>query len=207
MNNIHIKLDGNDTIIIEDVLDGIVTITSKDLNSQSVEKNLIYKVFQDGKIIKVNDSNEIDNESLFNKVIEKTSKDVVIDELINNGFEQIPDTLTELELKNILEFSRINIDKSYNYSKMFPYSVEITDVGDLKVTLLMYNGIEDSISLSKFPFKLMDAKDEIVIADLIDIDKSINPLKIEICILLLKKERLSMQTPDLSEWTITFELH
>jgi SLAP domain-containing protein len=207
MSNIDIKISGNDTIIIiNDMLQGAVTITTKDSNNEEEASGITYKVSPDGRLININEESDVDIKSIFKKPLQKASKEALTRELVEFGFDQIPDNIPESELADILSFSKIKIDKSMEYSKMFPFKVEITNIGDLKVTLLMYNGINDSISLSKFPFKLLDAKDNVLMVDMIDINKSINPFKIAICEVLIGNDRLNNQTPDLIKWTVTFEL-
>ena len=106
----------------------------------------------------------------------------------------------------MLEFSEKEIVKNNKYSKMFPFSVEKTDNYDLKVILLMYNGSSNATDLTKFPFKLKDANDKVIIAGTIDLDKTISSSKIGICEVLIEKTRLIEQLPDLTSWTVTFEM-
>ncbi|MBU3175307.1 SLAP domain-containing protein [Clostridium estertheticum] len=89
---------------------------------------------------------------------------------------------------------------------MFPFSVEKTENYDLKVILLMYNGSNNETEINKFPLKIKDANDNVLIADLVDINKTISPYKLGICEVLIEKERLGEQLPDLTTWTITFEM-
>jgi len=204
MSNIDAQKVGTDFIVINDKLSGLVTITTEDLSEQNLSNNFIYKVCPDGEILNIGKENKI-NEKLKAKAV-KTSQEILIEKLIQDGFEQIPENLTKLELTRMLEFSEKKIVKNNGYSRMFPFSVEKTENYDLKVILLMYNGSKNASEITKFPFKLKDAKDQVVIADIIDVDKIISSSKIGICEVLIEKERLSVQLPDLTTWTVTFEM-
>lgn len=205
MSNIDIKMHGDDTVVINELLDGVVTFTCKNLYSQGGVSNYTYKVSPDGKIIKLETDNSISEELTINKSKEN-AKEVLFNMMTRSGFEQIPNNLTEVELEDILEFSKTNIDKKNDYSKMFPFSVKVNNTGDLKVILLMYNGSSKSIPLTKFPFKLKDANDKVQIIDMIDINKTISPSKMVICEVQISKDQLSDKVPDLTSWTINFEM-
>jgi SLAP domain-containing protein len=206
MSNIDIQTNGTDTIVINDKLSGLVTITitTENLSKQNLPNNFTYKVSPTGKILNVGVEDNID-EKLKEATI-KSSKEILIEKLIRDGFEQIPESFTELELNRILEFSEREIDKENDYSKMFPFSVETTNDGDLKVILLMYNGSNNEIPLTMFPFKLKDARDKVLIVDLIEINKTVSPCKIVICEVQIESARLSEQVSDLTTWTVTFEM-
>jgi SLAP domain-containing protein len=204
MSDIETQMIGTDTIVINDKLSGLVTITIENLSKQNLSNNFTYRVCPDGEILGMGADNNIDEKLKETSV--KSSKEVLIEKLIMNGFEKVPENLTELELDSILEFSEKEIVKSNDYSKMFPYSVETTNSDDLKVILLMYNGSNIIATLEKFPFKLKDAKDKVVTAGLIEVNKTINPSKIVICEVQIEKAALSEQTPDLTTWTVTFEM-
>ncbi|MBU3185242.1 SLAP domain-containing protein [Clostridium estertheticum] len=204
MSNVDIQKVGTDFIVINDKLSGLVTITTEDLSEQNLSNNFIYKVCPNGEILNAGSENKID-EKLKKKAV-RNSKEILSDKLIADGFDEIPENLTKLELTRILEFSQNKIVKNNNYSRMFPFSVEKTDNYDLKVILLMYNGSNNESEINKFPLKIKDANDNVLIADLVDINKTISPYKIGICEVLIEKERLSEQLPDLTTWTITFEM-
>ncbi|MCB2354989.1 SLAP domain-containing protein [Clostridium estertheticum] len=204
MSNIDTQKVGTDFIVINDNLSGLVTITTEDLSEQNLSNNFIYKVCPNGEILNAGNENKID-EKLKKKAV-RNSKEILSDKLIADGFEEIPENLSKLELTKILEFSQNKIVKNNKYSRMFPFSVEKTENYDLKVILLMYNGSNIVTEMSKFPFKLKDANDNVLIADLIDINKTISPSKIGICEVLIEKARLSEQLPDLTTWTVTFEM-
>lgn len=204
MSNIDTQKSGTDTIVINDELSGLVTITTEDLDDQNVSNNFIYKVCPDGKILNSGAESKINEKPKEAPV--KTSKELLIEKLIKDGFERIPKNLTEQELIKILEFSEREIVKSNDYSRMFPFSVETANNGDLKVILLMYNGGTIETSLTKFPFKLKDANDKVLIVGLVDIDKTISPSKIVVCEVQIEKALLSEEVPDLTTWTVTFEL-
>ncbi|MBU3158321.1 SLAP domain-containing protein [Clostridium frigoris] len=204
MSNVDIQNVGIDFIVINDKLSGLVTITTEDLSEQNLSDNFIYKVCPDGEILNVGNENKTDKK-LKEKAV-KNSKEILNDKLMEEGFEKIPEGLSKLDLTKMLEFSEKNIVKNNKYSKMFPYSVEKTDNYDLKVMLLMYNGSNNATEITKFPFKLKDANDNVIIADVVDINKTISPFKIGICEVLIEKARLSEQLPDLTTWTVTFEM-
>ena len=69
----------------------------------------------------------------------------------------------------------------------------------------MYNGSDNPITITKFPFKLKDAKDKVLIADFIEINKTATS-KIVICEVKIEKARISEPIPDLATWTVTFEV-
>ncbi|MCB2306001.1 SLAP domain-containing protein [Clostridium estertheticum] len=204
MSNIDTQKVGTDFIVINDKLSGLVTITTEDLSEQNLSDNFIYKVCPNGEILNSGNENKID-EKLKKKAV-RNSKEILSDKLIADGFDKIPENLSKLQLAKILEFSENKIVKNNKYSRMFPFSVEKTDNYDLKVILLMYNGSNIESEINKFPFKLKDANDNVLIADLIDINKTIGPYKIGICEVLIEKAQLSEQLPDLTSWTVTFEM-
>ncbi|MBW9170352.1 SLAP domain-containing protein [Clostridium estertheticum] len=204
MSNIDTQKVGTDFIVINDKLSGLVTITTEDLSEQNLSNNFIYKVCPNGEILNVAKENKID-EKLEKKAV-KSSKEILSDKLIEDGFEKIPENLSKLELTKILEFSENKIVKNNKYSRMFPFSVEKTENYDLKVILLMYNGSNNETEINKFPLKIKDANNNVLIADLVDINKTISSYKIGICEVLIEKARLSEQLPDLTTWTVTFEM-
>lgn len=203
MSDIHKQRIGTDTILINDKLSGLVTITTEDLSKRDLTNSFIYKICPDGKILNVHEENKIDEK--LEKASVKNPREILVEKLIKGGFEKIPDELTDLELVRALEFSESEIVKNNN-SRMFPFSVEATNKGDLKVILLMYNGSKNEMDVDKFPFKLKDAKNKVLTAGLIDINKTISPSKIAICEVQIEKALLSDQTWDLTTWTVTFEM-
>ena len=190
----------DDTIVINNILsdnsEDIITIHSKNLCGQYLDKYNSYKVSPEGKIA-------IDD---LNSNLNKNSKEMLIKELIDYDFENIPDNLTKLELKNILEYSTSNILKDIRFAKTEPFSVEIADNGDLKIILLVYNGNSIVLNLGEFPLKLKDANNKVIVADFIDLNLEVSSGKIGICYLKLNKEILKEENMDLTTWTITFEV-
>lgn len=206
MNNIDIQTNGTNTIVIDDKLNDlvIITITSEDLAMQNAYNSSTYTVSPAGNILNNIVENNIDEN--IKGLTAKNSKGILIEKLVKDGFEQVPKDLTESELNRILEFSIKEIDKRNVYSKMFPFSVETTSSGDLKVILLMYNGSNNKIPLTKFPFKLKDANDKVLIIDVININKTVSPSKIAICEFQIERSRISERVLDLTTWTVTFEM-
>ena len=173
MSNVDIQKVGTDYIVINDKLSGLVTITTEDLSEQNLPDNFIYKVCPDGEILNVGKENRTEKKLKAKSV--KNSREILIDKLIEDGFEHIPENLTKLELTKMLEFSEEKIVKNKNeYSRVFPFSVEKNDNYDLKVILLIYNGSKHATTLTKFPFKLKDANDKVIIAGVIDLDKTVS---------------------------------
>ncbi|MBU3190272.1 SLAP domain-containing protein [Clostridium bowmanii] len=203
MSNINKQKSGNDTIVIKDKLNGLVTITTEDLSKRDLTNSFIYKICPDGKILNVHEENKIDEK--LEKASVKNPREILIEKSIKGGFEKISDDLTDLELVRILEFSEREIVKN-NDSRMVLFSVETTNSGDLKVILLMYNGSKSEMTIDKFPFKLKDAKDKVITVGLIDINKTISPSKIAICEVQIEKALLNEQEVDLTTWTVTFEM-
>ncbi|MGV8983119.1 SLAP domain-containing protein [Clostridium sp.] len=203
MSNINKQKIGTDIIVIKDKLNGLVTITTEDLSRRDLTNSFIYKICPDGKVLNVHEENKIDEK--LEEASVKNPRGILIEKLIKGGFEKIPDDLTDLELVRILEFSEREIVKN-NDSRMFPFSVETTNSGDLKVILLMYNGSMTEMTVDKFPFKLKDAKNKVITAGLIDINKIISPSKIAICEVQIEKALLNEQEVDLTTWTVTFEM-
>jgi SLAP domain-containing protein len=204
MSNIETQIIGTDIIVINDKLGGLITITNEDLCEQGLSNNFSYRVCPDGEILDSVADNNIDEK--LKEAPVKSSKEILIEKLIKHGLEHVPEGLTELELNSILDFSEREIVRSNDYSKMFPFNVETINNGDLKVTLLMYNGSSRVTALTKFPFKLKDAKDKVITVGLIDINKTISPFKIGICEVRIEKASFSEKVPDLTTWTVTFEM-
>ena len=204
MSNINKQKSGNDTIVINDKLNGLVTITTEDLSKRDLTNSYIYKICPDGKILNIDEENSIDEK--LKEASVKNPKEILVKKLIKGRFEQIPKDLTELELVRILDFSEKEIAEIKGFSRMIPFSVETTNSGDLKVILLMYNGSMTEMTVDNFPFKLRDAENKVITAGLIDINKIISPSKIAICEVQIEKALLNEQEVDLTTWTVTFEM-
>ena len=190
----------DDTIVIDNIQsnnsEDVITIYFKNLHSQYLDKDNSYKVSPNGKIL----SNSLTSN------LNENSKGILIKELISHGFEKIPDNFTELELESILKFSRTEMQKEISCAKIEPYSAQVADNGDLKITLLIYNGNSITLTLEKFPLKLKDANNKVVLADFIDLNMEISSKKIGICCLKIGKDILLEEKLDLNTWSITFEV-
>lgn len=197
-----------DTIVIDsssnDNLDKIVTISAQGLKDKDACGDCDYKISPDGKVIFNNLSSDLSN--LAQEHIEnKTPKESLIDELTKHGFEKIPADLNEEQLKGILEFYITKVVKNIEYGQLYPFSVEKTDNGDLTVILLMYNRSTLPFALGSLPFKLKDANNNVVFADLVNLDKVVDSNKVGIYYIKIDREYLKEENMDLSTWTITFE--
>lgn len=206
-------MNSDNIIVIKDIVTEnsgeIITFSANESAKENLMDSFIYKISSDGKVIILNPINE--NESKFESkrsaITNLDRRHVLANELINNSFEDIPTEITEKELEDISEYAKDKIIKGKGYSKMYPFSVEMSDEGSLNVILLMYNGSEESLELTKFPFKLKDASGNVIICDLIDINKTISADKIAICNLVISKDKLIETKIDLSKWEITFEMN
>jgi SLAP domain-containing protein len=177
----------------------VVTINSSDLDNKSLDYK--YKVSSSGEVVTVNLLGNLKGSYL--KDI-KTKK-AVIRELIEQGFDNIPAELTGIELKNILEFSMSEISKNLHYGKIYPFSIEKNETGDIKIVLLMHNSYEHPLSLGNIPVKLKDANEKIIFAGFIDFSKEISPKKTGVYCVKIDKEKLKEDSMDLKSWNITFE--
>ncbi len=203
MSNIDKETIGTDIIVINSELSGLVTITSEDLVQRDLSNSFVYRIWPDGKILNVDQENNLDEK--VKEDSKKTPKEILIEKLIKAGFVEISEELSELELVKLLDFSEREIVNIDGYARVFPFSVEAIHSGDLKVMLLIYNGATTEMTIEKFPFKLKDAKGKVIIAGLIDINKSVAPSKIAISEVQIEKSLLSEQAGDLTTWTVSFE--
>lgn len=188
-----IVIDSNESSV------DVITINSSDLNNNSSDD--AYKVSSDGEVVNINLVGNL-KESYLKGI---NSKSMLIKELIKYGFDKIPVGLNEIQLINILEFSMTSMIKNVNYGKIYPFSVEKNDNGDLVIVLLMYNWNEQPFTLGNIPLKLKDASGKVVFANLVDLTKEIGPKKIGIYYVEINKETLKEDDMDLTKWTITFE--
>jgi SLAP domain-containing protein len=199
--------NNNNNIISVDVecdnINNIITITNID-NVES-KNECIYKITSHGKVlIPIEESKgnvRIKNNPIKTDLKNKESLNIVA----NNLFQEIPTNLAQEVIEKIKAFSK-GIIKTNGYGEMYPYSVKLTDDCDIQVIMLMYNGNSQPMELTKFPFKLMDANDKVIIRDFIDINTTINPNKIGICQIKLDKYKLTETNVDLANWKVTFEV-
>lgn len=201
-------MDSENIIAIKNIItDGsseIITLSVNDSDKGSLTDSFIYKISSDGKVVKLSPVNESESNTE-GKLLD--SRRILVKELIKNSFEDIPSELTEKELEYINEYAKNKIIKGKGYGRVYPFSVEMSHEGALNVILLLYNGNEESLAFTKFPFKLTDANGNVVICDLIDIDKTISPDKIGICNMVIDKDKLIKTKIDLLKWDITFNMN
>lgn len=190
-----------DTIIVDNGLsdssDNVITINSSYLNVKGLDDNHSYKVSPDGKVI-FND--------LLSNLKDEKLKELLTNELMKYGFEEIPADLNETQLKGILEFSIAKIEKGIEYGQFYPFSVGRTDDSGLAIILLMYNGNSLPFAVETFPIKLKDADDKVIFADLVNLNKAVSPKKTGIYYIKITKEVLKEDNMDLSTWSITFDV-
>ncbi len=202
-NNKH--KDFKDTIVIDKTLredvDNVITINSGDLNQQSTDDNFNYRISEDDKAITIDLLSNLKEGYLK----DKDSKEILIKDLTKYGFENIPEDLNETQLKDILEFAISKIFKDVEYGRIYPFSAQKTDNGDLEIILLMYNWNTQPLTLGNVPIKLKDAENKVVFADLADLSKVISPKKIGVYYIKVDKDALKEDKMDLTTWTVTFE--
>lgn len=205
-------MDSDNIIVIKNIItedsNEIVTISANESAKESLKDSFIYKISADGKVIRLNPVNENKDKyepkkSIITKVDNRT---ILVNELVNNSFEDIPIELKEMELEAINAYAKNKIVKGKGYGRVYPFSVEMSNEGALNIILLMYNGNEESLAFTKFPFKLKDSNGDVIICDLIDINQTISPDKIGICNLVINKDKLIKTEIDLAKWDITFEM-
>lgn len=187
--------------MVSDNSEDVITIYSRNLHSEFSDNNYSYKLTPDGKVL----FNTLIDNINGNYYRDKYSKDKMIDELIKFGFEKIPDNLNESDIRYILQFSISKIEKNITCGRIYPCIVNITETGDLKVILLMYNGNSITVGLENIPFKLKDARNKVVVVKEIDLNKTVNPKKIGIFCININKNNLIEKEMDLSTWSISFE--
>jgi SLAP domain-containing protein len=190
-----------DRSLSDDLCDAI-TINSRALNDQGLDMNYSFRISQDGKILFSGLPSNWVERSLKGENI----KGILLKELFKCGFDIIPAELTETELKDILEFSINKIVRNLDYGQIYPFSVEKTDEGDIKIILLVYNANTFPLNLEKLPIKLRDANEKIIFADLIEFGKEVSPKKTGIFYHKINKEILKEDDMDLTSCTVAFEL-
>lgn len=167
-----------------------ITVPSKEPSSIKMGNTYIFNVEEDGKII-------------FNSAAgENTSKPA--SEGILDMFEKIPENLSDYEISKIVEFLNVKLLTETKNSRIYPYSVKLTDDGDIKVTLVIHNRDQIALGLPKLPVKLTDAHKNVVFAEEVDLNAVVNCGKIGIVQTIITKEKLNEKKPDLDQWDITF---
>lgn len=198
-----------DTIVIDGSIsnnsNSAITIGISDSNNQSSNDNSIYKISEDGKVIFNAILSNLDSLTE-NQLKNEKPREILINELINYGFEKIPVELNEVQLRNILEFSIIKVIKNVQYGQIYPFSVEKANNGDLIITLLIYNSSALSFAMDALPITLTDANNKIVFSDLVNLNKSISPKKTGIYYIKINKDALKEDNINLLTWSITFEV-
>ena len=194
-----------------------ITVPSADLYSADAENTCAFKVNEDGtiiincntsedniKVVTIPIKEEITKEEISSKIDTKPMEESLLD-----TFEKIPEDLSEIEISKILEFAKgkeLKELKETRQSRIFPYSVSLTENGDIKITLVIYNGGQFQLSLPQMPIKLIDANKAIIIAELVDINAEVNIGKIGIIESIVSKEKLKENIINLKEWEITFAM-
>lgn len=187
-NNIHVKNIENcdaDSVIC-------ITVPSDDLSSVVIENTYIYKVQKNGEIIFTTSNGETTN---------KLSPKGLLD-----MFEEIPDNLSDYDVKKIVAFLNEKSIIETGRSRIYPYSVNRTDNGDIGITFIIYNGDTISLGLPKLPIKLTDANKSVVFAEMVELNASVNHGKIGIVQAVVPKEKLKKEFPNLDQWDILFEM-
>jgi len=197
-----------------------ITVPSTDLYSADAENTCAFKVNEDGtiiincntsedniKVVTTSIKEEITKEEISSKIVTKPIQETLID-----TFENIPEDLSEIEINKVLEFVKgkelkeLKELKETRQSRIFPYSVSLTESGDIKITLVIYNGGQFPLYLPQMPIKLIDANKAIIIAELVDINAEVNIGKIGIIESIVSKEKIKENTINLKEWEITFAM-
>lgn len=190
------------TSVVDDEND-TVTITLKNVDSSKFSNSYSYKVSPDGKIII---QNGIDTDSDEDA---EYSREKLVSLLKDIAFENIPEDLSDRELKKIYDYAVKNIDKKMGNGRIHPVGVDVTDLGKvktIKIILIMYNGNKSELLITKLPLKLRDADGKTVFADLVDVNQVINPQKIGIFHLKFSNYDTLVKEMDLSSWSVTFEM-
>lgn len=206
-NSIRIKTSDANTAIS-------ITVPSKELSSKGTENTRVFNVHEDGKLIFNCNNSENDIKSVTTPIKEEIIKEKLLSkvdrrpshESLAGMFEKLPEDLSEYEISKIIEFLNEKAPKEGGCSRIYPYSVSLTESGDIKITLVIYNGGEFPFALQKIPLKLLDANKSIIIADLVDINAAVACGKIGIVQTIVTKEKLREKTINLEEWDITFTM-
>ncbi|MGK0469362.1 SLAP domain-containing protein [Clostridium sp.] len=192
-----------------------ITETSKEPYSSETENTCVFKVSDDGKVIigcKLSENNikGVTVPSGKVSVKEESLNEIPLkEENIVDMFENLPKDLSEKEINKIIEFlnkEELNKLKKTGCGSILPYSVELTDNGDIKITLVIYNGGKIQLSLSQMPIKLTDVNKAIVMAELVDINAVVNYGKIGVFENIVTKDKLKENNINLEEWNITFTM-
>ncbi|MBZ9625167.1 SLAP domain-containing protein [Clostridium sp. FP2] len=203
MNDVINFKEGSNNSIVVDISDtnSIVSITvpSTEVYSADKENACAFKVNEDGKII-INCKTGEDSIEISTTI----TKEEIKEESLIDTFEKIPEGLSEAEISKILEFITKKAPKEGGCSRIYPYSVSETEGGDIKITLVIYNGDKSQLDLPQISLKLIDANKSIIIAELVDINAVVNSGKIGIFETIVSKEKLKEKTINLKKWDINF---
>ncbi|MBW9156973.1 SLAP domain-containing protein [Clostridium tagluense] len=203
MNDIINFKEGSNNSVVIDISDAnsIVSITlhSTELYSADKENACSFKVNEDGKII-INCKTSEDSIEISTTI---TKEEIKAESLVDT-FEKIPEGLSEAETSKILEFVTEKAPREGGCSRIYPYSVSETEGGDIKITLVIYNGDKLLLDLPQMPLKLTDANKSVIIAELVDINAKVSCGKIGVFESIVNKEKLKENTFNLKKWDITF---
>lgn len=215
-NVIDIKESSNNSISINDSETNDIicfTVPSEELYSMDIENVCAFKVDSDGKIILNLEINENNIKKVTNSIKEVIAKEELLteiselsDESLLEMFEQLPEDLSENDISEIVEFVKDKTLKKIGCSRILPYSVKLTDSGDIKITLIIYNGDKLILNLPQIPMKLTDANKSIIMAELVDINALVNCGRIRIVETIVSKEKLKENFINSQQWDITFNM-
>lgn len=189
-----------------DINQKIITITINDIGCNKLTNSYYYNVSTEGMvIIPQGDSSIIENNKLTD-INSLKSRIELIGLLESISFENISEDLSENELEKIYEYAKLKITRDAGWGKINPFSVEVTSERFIKVTLIIYNGNESDLNITKIPLKLREARDKVIFVGLVDVNENISSGKIGICQVKIYGEDLLEEDIDLSNWSITFEM-
>ncbi|MCB2296807.1 SLAP domain-containing protein [Clostridium tagluense] len=203
MNDVINFKEGSNNSVVIDISDttSIVSITvpSTELYSADKENACAFKVNEDGKIVINCKIGQVGIE-----ILKTITEEEIKEESLIDIFEKIPEGLSEVEINQILEFVTEKNPREEYGGRIYPYSVSEIENGDIKITLVIYNGGKLQLELPQISLKLIDANKSIIIAELVDINAVVNCGKIGVFETIVSKEKLKEDTINLKKWDINF---
>lgn len=121
-------------------------------------------------------------------------------------FDKVPSNITIDQLTLIKEYVDRNINIRAGELQITAYNVINSDNNCLKITLLVVNKLNDVFKLPCVPINITDRNMHQVFKDFYNIDISVNPFKISIFDLLIRKEDLLTTEYDITNWNISFKI-
>lgn len=127
------------------------------------------------------------------------------DKIIGNSFDRVPSDLGETKLLEIMNYINEKVIVEEGQCRMVAYEICKKENEKLIATLFMINNTKETVEITKFPIKLTDANDKVIVKELFDLNLVVAPYKTSITHIAIDVKNDFHQI-DLSKWNISFEV-